>query len=228
MWMDFNVSPKEAIEIQKKLRQSVLIGSYKDTLGREIKTIGGADVSLNRFSNILYAGIIVLSYPGLEVIEHKTLKVETRFPYIPGLLSFREIPGLLQVWELLEQKPDVLIVDGQGIAHPRQLGIASHFGISINIPTIGCAKSLLTGFFDLLPEEAGSESYIYENATHEVIGMAYRSKKNSNPLIVSPGHLITVPESMTVIKNCLRGYRLPEPTRQAHLLVNRFRKGEVL
>lgn len=221
--MKWDVSPREAIEIQKSLRDQVKIVP----LEKEIKTIGGADVSLNRFSSTLYAGIIVLSYPELETIEYKTIKIETTFPYIPGLLSFREIPGLLKVWESLTVKPDIVMVDGQGIAHPRRLGIATHFGILADVPTIGCAKSVLTGIFDMPANEPGSIEKIYDKTTHEVIGTALRSKKNSNPLIISPGHRVSVDQAHDIVQKTLRGYRLPEPTRQAHLLVNRFRKGEV-
>ncbi len=221
--LKWDVSPKEAIELQKSLRNQVLI----EPLDREIQTIGGADVSLNRFSSTLYAGIIVLSFPELEIIEYKTVKVETIFPYIPGLLSFREIPGLLHVWNKLEMKPDVLMVDGQGIAHPRRLGIATHFGIVADTPTIGCAKSVLTGIFDMPANESGALEKIYDKKTNEVIGTALRSKKNSNPLIISPGNRISLDQSVDLVQKTLRGYRLPEPTRQAHLLVNRFRKGEL-
>jgi deoxyribonuclease V len=222
--MNWNVNPKEAIEIQKKMRERVRI----EPLVKEIKTIAGADVSLNRFSNILFAGIIVLSFPDLQIIEYQTIKTETTFPYIPGLLSFREIPGLLKVWEKIKNRPDVVMVDGQGIAHPRRLGIATHFGIVADVPTIGCAKSILTGIFEIPENIPGSESKLYDKTNHEIIGTIFRSKKNSKPLIISPGHTISIEQSVDIVKKCLRGYRLPEPTRQAHLLVNQFRKSELL
>ncbi|MBX4189384.1 deoxyribonuclease V [Candidatus Parcubacteria bacterium] len=217
--MRWDVSPKEAIEIQKELREEVVLAPLK----KKIKTIGGADVSLNLYGKDLYAGIIVLSYPALELIEEATVKVETKFPYIPGLLSFREIPGLLKCWEKLSIKPDVLIVDGQGIAHPRRLGLATHFGVLAHVPTIGCAKSVLYGKF-VEPTAVGQANEIIDPKTGEVIGVALKSKERSNPLIISPGHLVTVADSVEIVKGTLRGYRLPEPTRRAHLLVNAFRQ----
>lgn len=219
---DWDVSPKNAIEIQNHIREQVRL----IPLGKNIRTIAGADVSLNRFSHTLYAGIIVLSYPDLRVIDHACVMMETNFPYIPGLLSFREIPGLLKCWEKLETKPDVVMVDGQGIAHPRRLGIAAHFGVLIDTPTVGCAKSILTGVHESV-ERAGASTPLLDRKTGEPIGVVLKSKDRSNPLIISPGHLMTIKDSLEIVKTCLRGYRLPEPTRLAHELVNRFRRGEM-
>ncbi len=197
----WNVTPKEAIEIQKKLRSEIKI----QKLDREVKLIGGADISLNMFEKTAYAGIIVLTYPELEPVSKSLIVSEVNFPYIPGLLSFREIPSLLLAWEKLEIKPDVLMVDGQGIAHPRGMGIASHFGLIIDTPTIGVAKSQLT----------------------PGIAHVLETKKNANPLYISPGHLIDFEDSLKIVKTCLKGYRLPEPTRLTHNLVNQLRRGEV-
>ncbi len=221
----WNVTPKEAIEIQKELRDKVRI----TPLDKEIKTIAGADVSLNMFSTTIYAGIIVLSYPELKPIAHAVVQSETKFPYIPGLLSFREIPALLQCFDKLKSKgviPDVVMVDGQGIAHPRRLGIAAHLGALLNIPTLGCAKSVLYGKFDM-PKEAGDQSQITDPKTGEVIGAALKSKARCNPLIISPGHMMSESDALRITKQSLRGYRLPEPTRFAHELVNKFRTGEI-
>lgn len=209
----WNVSPKEAIDQQQKLRERVQITALK----RVPKTIAGVDVSMNWHGNTLYAGIIVLSYPELDVIEESTAKFDTDFPYIPGLLSFREIPALLQCVEKLSSKPDVYMVDGQGIAHPRRLGIATHLGLVTNTPAIGCAKSVLYG------KRRGE--LLIDPHSGETIGRVLKTKKNSNPLIVSPGHLITLDESVELVRETLRGYKLPEPTRRAHILVNNFRKG---
>ncbi len=128
----WNVTPKEAIEIQKTLREKVKL----IPLTKPIKTIGGADVSMNLFAQHGYAGFVTLSFPTLELIDHQVIKDEIQFPYIPGLLSFREIPMLLKAWEELKLKPDVIIVDGLGIAHPRRLGIATHLGLILGVPTI--------------------------------------------------------------------------------------------
>jgi deoxyribonuclease V len=223
----WNVTPKEAIEIQKHL-----VGEIKITsLSKSIHYIAGVDVSMNRFDatggKLVTAGIIVLKYPELQVIEEKCIQMMVNFPYIPGLLSFREVPPLLKVWEQLKIKPDVVMVDGQGIAHPRRLGIATHFGLAIDTPTLGCAKSILYGIHDELSLEAGSVVELIDPKNQEVIGTVLRSKNKTNPLIISPGHLMTHADAIEIIKECLRGYRLPEPTRLAHEMVNKFRKGEV-
>lgn len=219
----FDLPPKEAIALQKALRDSIRL----EPLKKEIRTIGGADVSLNRFGKTAYAGVIVLSFPDLQVIDYATSKAEIGFPYIPGLLSFREIPALLSAYEKLRIKPDLLMADGQGIAHPRRLGIASHFGLLIDRPTIGAAKSLLTGAFEEPAAEAGSIALIHDRKTDETIGAAVRTKHKVKPMIVSPGHLVTLEEAAAIVLRSTRGYRLPEPTRLAHELVNRARRGEL-
>jgi deoxyribonuclease V len=221
----WDVTPKEAIGIQKELQDKV----SNTPLKRPIRTIAGADVSLNMFSSTIYAGIIVLSYPDLVPIAHAVVQSETKFPYIPGLLSFREIPALMKCLEDLKKRgitPDAIMVDGQGIAHPRRLGIAAHFGVLSGIPTLGCAKSILYGKYDV-PENVGDESPLTDPKTGEIIGTALKSKTRSNPLIISPGHLMSVEDSRKIAKACLKGYKLPEPTRLAHELVNKFRTGEL-
>ena len=219
----FNLPPKEAIALQKTLHERVKLAP----LQKVIKTIGGADISLNRFGKIAYAGVIVLSFPDLKVVDYATSEKEIEFPYIPGLLSFRETPSLLLAYEKLKTKPDLLMVDGQGIAHPRRLGIASHFGLFIDKPTIGAAKSVLTGEFKEPPLMAGSFSHLHDQKTNEIIGAAVRTKSKVKPMIISPGHLITLEESIEIVLKTTRGYRLPEPTGQAHKLVNQVRRGEL-
>jgi len=216
-------TPADAIRIQKGIRDQVHI----EPLDQEIRTIAGADVSLNMFEKDIYAGIIVLSYPDLVPIEYSVIKSRTEFPYIPGLLSFREIPALLECYKKLETKPDVVMVDGQGIAHPRHLGIAAHFGALIDAPTLGVAKSRLYGRY-AIPQDVGEATQIEDPQTGEQLGYAYKSKRNSNPLLISPGHKMSVDDALKMAKTCLRKYRLPEPTRMAHNLVNTFRKGESL
>jgi deoxyribonuclease V len=218
----WDVSPKEAIAIQKDLQSNVQLESF-DT---PIHTIAGVDVSMNRFSNDLYAGIIVLSYPDLTPITHSVITEKTTFPYIPGLLSFREIPALMRCFEKLSVVPDVVMVDGQGIAHPRRLGIAAHLGVLLDMPTIGCAKSRLYGA-GIEPTAPGEALPLIDPKTDETLGMMYKVKNRAKPIIISPGHRMTVADAARITTNCLRGYRLPEPTRLAHLLVNQFRKGEL-
>ncbi|MES2409330.1 MAG: deoxyribonuclease V [Patescibacteria group bacterium] len=218
--MNWKLTPKEAIELQKKMRGDVKIVPLKKTP----RTISGADVSMSLFAKDGYAGFVTLSYPSLEIIDESIVKQPIEFPYIPGLLSFREIPMLLIAWEKLKTKPDVLIVDGIGIAHPRRLGIASHLGVILGIPTVGCAKSVLTGVYDEPEDVPGSVSYLYDKwDKKEIIGAALRTKKGVKPVFISPGHLITLEESIKLLKSCVHKHRLPEPTRFAHLAVNRYR-----
>ncbi len=213
------VTPKEAIKIQKDLRQQIILSPLKN----KPKYIAGADVSMNLFSKDGFAGFIVLSYPDLEVVDHSVVKGEITFPYIPGLLSFREIPLLMDAWKKIKIKPDLIVVDGNGILHPRRLGIATHLGIILGVPTIGCAKSQLTGEYIEPDLEAGSSSLVYDKFTNEIIGSAVRSKKKVKPIFVSPGHKVTLDESIKYILNTTKKYRLPEPTRLAHAVVNEYR-----
>ncbi|MVN22896.1 deoxyribonuclease V [Mucilaginibacter arboris] len=212
-----NLTPVQAIELQQQLRKEIRI----EPLLKPIQTIAGADISFNKYEETVYAGIIVLSFPPLQEVAKATVISKTSFPYIPGLLSFREIPSLLKAWGQLEVKPDLMVLDGQGIAHPRRMGIATHFGLVTDTPAMGCAKSLLTGKFEALPETAGSASLIYDQ--EEVIGAALRTKNKVNPVFISPGHRITLEQSLAIIKQCISGYRIPDPTRKAHLLVNLVR-----
>ncbi len=217
----WDLTPQKAIELQKKVREEVKI----EPLNKSVQLIAGADLSLNLYSEIVFAGFIVLSYPDLQVIDHSVIEDTTKFPYIPGLLSFREIPALLKAWENLKTKPDLILVDGVGIAHPRRIGIASHLGVVLNVPTIGCAKSVLTGVYEEPRWEAGSISYLYDRYNKsEIIGAAVRTKKKVKPVFISLGHKITLDESIDIVLKSTRGYRLPEPTRLAHNLVNEYRR----
>lgn len=185
-----NLSPKQAIEIQEKLKESINISP----LDKEIRFIGGADVSFNKNENIVYSGIVVLSYPDLKLVEESTVVSETAFPYIPGLLAFREIPSVLLAYNKLKFKPDLMILDGQGIAHERRTGIATHFGILTDIPSIGCAKSILKGKF-LEPKNLRfAQSPIYDR--QDQIGIALRTKVNCNPVYISPGHRVNILQSI--------------------------------
>ena len=221
--MHWNLSPKEAIELQKKLRSQVQLAPLK----RQPKLIAGCDVSMNRFAKEGFAGFVVMTYPGLEVIEKAAIKDTIPMPYIPGLLSFREIPMLEKAWKKLKNKPELILVDGIGIAHPRRLGIATHLGLLLDLPTTGCGKSVLYGTYQEPGLEPGSISYMKDPKTGEVIGAALRTKLRSNPMFISPGHLITLEDSLEIVRNCLRGYRLPKPTRLAHLAVNEARKADI-
>ncbi len=221
----WNVTPKEAIEIQKQIRDQVRI----EPLDKEVKLIAGCDISMSLYSTTFYGGFVVLSYPELELVDDAFVKETVTFPYIPGLLSFREIPSLLKAWDKLKTKPDLIAVDGVGIAHPRRIGIASHLGVLLDIPTIGCAKSVLTGVYEEPSQEAGSFNYLRDRAhPKEILGAAVRTKKNVKPMFISPGHKITVDESITLIQTCIKKHRMPEPTRYAHNVMNDYRKKDLL
>jgi deoxyribonuclease V len=216
-----NLKVPQATIIQRELRTQLEIKKWTGKL----KTIAGADVSLNMFGKTIYAGIIVLSYPDLQPVAHSLVKAEVRFPYVPGYLSFREIPALYKAWEQLPVKPDMLVVDGHGIAHPRRMGIAAHFGTVTSQPTIGCAKKILFGKFKEPAGRKNSFRSIYDK--QEVIGYAIRSKSNVNPVFISPGNLVDLSDSIEIMKKCFGNYRIPEPTRLAHELVNKFRTGQL-
>ncbi|WP_116107853.1 deoxyribonuclease V [Lewinella sp. IMCC34191] len=217
----WQLSPQDAVDLQRKLRQRIELRAAPNP----IRLIGGADISFNLYSDVFYAGIVVLDYESLEVVETVLYKETVTFPYIPGLLSFREIPTLLKAWEKLERKPDVTIVDGHGIAHPRRMGIATHFGLVTDSPTLGCAKKVLTGRIAEVGKEAGSVSPIMDK--NELLGYAMRSRLRSNPVYISPGHLTDPDGALAIARHCLRGYKLPEPTRLAHEAVNTFRRSQL-
>lgn len=217
---DWDVSPSEAVALQQQLRTRIQI----QPLPEPPKTIAGCDISFNKFEETVYAGIVVLRLDTLETIAEAGVVSTAPFPYIPGLLSFREIPSLLQAWQQLTIEPDVVMFDGHGTAHPRRIGIASHAGLFLNRPTFGCGKSVLVGKYDEPAPERGNWSPM----THykEVIGAALRTKNNVNPVYVSPGHLIDLDTAISLTLACNGGYRIPEPTRRAHNLVNALRRGE--
>lgn len=213
----WDLTPREAIALQQELRTRVRL----EPLTREVEMVAGADVSFNKFSETIYTGIVVLRLADLQIIDSVGLRSTAKFPYVPGLLSFREAPSLLEAWEQLQTKPDVLMLDGQGIAHPRRLGIACHVGLWLELPTVGCAKSILVGRHAELPPEAGSHVPLIDRG--EQVGVALRTKKNVAPIYVSPGHLIDLAAAIPLVLRATGKHRQPEPTRQAHLLVNQLR-----
>jgi deoxyribonuclease V len=219
----WNVSPREAIEIQNRLSQRIQITPLDEST---VHSVAGADTCMSRKIGALWAGVVVLSYPGLEKIEEKWITGKANFPYVPGLLSFREIPALIKAFQSLKSTPDLVICDGQGIAHPRRLGLASHLGLVLDIATIGCAKSRLVGEFSKVGPSRGDFSPLLHGG--EVVGAVLRTRSEVRPTFVSPGHKITLEESIKIVLGCCTKYRLPEPTRQAHLLVNRMKKQEYL
>lgn len=213
----WDVSPSEAVALQKQLQAQVEICALEKTP----QTIAGADISFNRFSDVVFAGIVVMKFPSLEVIEEAGVQTRATFPYVPGLLSFRELPALAEAWQKLSVRPDVLVLDGQGTAHPRRFGIACHAGLFFDVPALGCAKSVLRGRFEMPGENRGSWSPMTDR--NEVIGAAVRTKNRVTPVYVSPGHKMDLASAVDLMLACDTGYRIPEPTRQAHLFVNRLR-----
>lgn len=210
----WNLSSEAAIALQHELAQHIIL---EDQVG-EVRYIAGVDMAIHEEHNMAQAAVVLLSFPDLEIVERHIYEEPIQMPYVPGLLSFREAPSVLGAIRKLRQKPDLVMVDGQGIAHPRRIGIGAHLGLWLNIPTIGCAKSLLVGHYDkeALGEEAGSwVPLIYKK---ETIGAMVRTRTRVNPMIISSGHLISLETSIRYVLACSKGYRLPEPTRQADKL----------
>ncbi len=208
---DWDVSVQQAMEIQRRLAKMVV--TQNDI--QNPRLIAGVDVSVNRLGEAT-AAAVVLSYYELNVVESAVAKGKVNFPYIPGLLSFREVPLTLEVCKKLTSSPDLVMVDGQGIAHPRRLGLASHLGLFLKVPTIGCAKSPLFGKYQLPSDAQGSYNEITDGEGN-VIGAVLRTKFGVKPLFISVGHKIGLVSAIHWVLQCCRGYRLPEPTRLAHL-----------
>lgn len=207
---EWQMSPSEAIALQKRLASQV---SVQETNGT-FRYIAGVDVSTYRWREDGVAAVVVLSYPELELLEEKTARGRISFPYVPGLLSFREAPLILEAFRQLVFTPDLIIVDGQGLAHPRRFGIAAHLGLILNVPTIGCAKSRLCGTYQEPDFTVGSSTdLLYKD---DIIGQVVRTRRGVKPVYVSVGHKIGLYQAVHWVLKCCRGYRLPEPTRLAH------------
>lgn len=207
-------SVEEAVRIQEQLRPSVIRTRTFDRLS----TIGAIDCAHASSSPLGVAGIMIYRYPELIELSHTVVEHPVRFPYVPGLLAFRELPLILAAIESLSQLPDLFLVDGQGIAHPRRLGIASHLGLVIDRPTIGCAKSILVGQAKMPVDERGRFTELRDGP--ETIGALVRTRKGSKPLVVSIGHRIDLASSLDIVLSCSDGtHRLPKPLAEADRLV---------
>jgi deoxyribonuclease V len=218
----WDLNTAEACALQRELAARVdsnrPLGPYQ--------TVGGADVSYNKFSPVLFAAVVVLRADTQEVIERAGVVAEATFPYVPGLLSFREAPAVIDAFRKLSVRPDVLICDGQGIAHPRRLGLASHLGLWLGIPTIGCAKSHFFGEYEEPGPERGDWSPMTDG--DETIGAVLRTRSRVKPLFVSPGHLCDLEGAVATVLALSPKYRQPTTTRLAHNYVNELRiKGAV-
>jgi deoxyribonuclease V len=217
----FPSDPGEAIALQRQLAERVV---QNDKFTR-LQRVAGIDVGFEGpRKEIARAAVIILSFPDLKVVESSIQRMPVSYPYIPGLLAFREAPVVLGAIEKLHNMPDLLIVDGQGRAHPRRLGIASHLGVILNCPSIGCAKSRLVGKAQVPANIFGATSELVD--ADETVGLVVRTRENTKPLYVSIGHRVSLGTAADLVLACTRGYRLPEPTRLAHKLASGGAKRE--
>ncbi len=214
---NWDLSYEQARRLQERLACRVQFTPLK----KPPKTAAGIDCAFSKDGKTIFAVAVVLKLPRFETIETVNASREVNFPYIPGLLSFREAPACIAAVERLRSRPDVFIIDGQGIAHPRRLGLAAHLGLFFDRPTIGCAKSRLTGRFDEPWPEKGAYSLLKDQKRPtEIIGAVVRTRTNVKPLFVSVGNKCRLQDAIEVTLNCTTRYRLPEPTRLAHQLVS--------
>ncbi len=210
----WNLPPTEAIALQKYLRRYI---ETRDRIG-QIRLVAGIDVGFEDSGKTTRAAVVTLKFPSLEPIEQSLQRKPTSFPYVPGLLSFREIPAILGAMKQLQQLPDLLLCDGQGISHPRRFGLACHLGLLTDIPSIGVAKSRLIGTHAAVPETKGEWAPLMHDS--ECIGAVLRSRSRVKPLYISPGHRISLDTSIKMVMECTTKYRLPETTRAAHKLAS--------
>ena len=206
----WNVSPEEAVAIQQRLREQVIREGPMPGPGT---VIVGVDVGFR--GELARAAAVAVRFPDLAPLAQVVAEVPVTFPYIPGLLAFREAPAILAALERLPLSPQVLMVDGHGISHPRRMGIATHLGVYLDLPSIGCAKSKLWGRYEMPPDEPGAWSPLWDG--EEMIGAVLRTQAGVSPVFVSIGHRISLENAIATVMACVRGHRLPEPTRLAHL-----------
>ena len=220
----WNLSYSRAREVQSELACKVEFTRLK----KNPKLIAGIDCAFSRDGERILAVVVVLRLPGFEVMEIVSASRKVTFPYIPGLLSFREAPVCIAAVEKLQTQPDVFMIDGQGIAHPRRLGLAAHLGLFLDQPTIGCAKSRLTGTYEEPPLEKGAYNLLKDDkrkqkTQSEIIGAVVRTRTNVKPVFVSVGHKCLLEDAIRVVLECAVKYRLPEPTRLAHQAVSKLK-----
>jgi deoxyribonuclease V len=208
----WDVSAREAIELQRELAQRISLGDDVHAP----HTVAGVDVGIQ--GHVARAAVVVMSLPELEAVERIVVERPVTFPYVPGLLSFREAPAILDALSRLRCVPDVLLFDGQGYAHPRRMGIATHVGILLDHPTIGCAKSRLCGTFEEPGVGRGCHTWLYDEG--ELIGAVVRTRANVKPVFVSVGHKVRLDTAIDIVLRCSKRYRLPEPARWAHRLAS--------
>lgn len=208
----WDVDPRQAVAIQEQLRSQVVL---RDEFG-EIRSVAGVDVGIAPGSGTCKAAVAVLGFPGLELREHSVARKPVQFPYVPGLLSFRELPAVLEAFERLQMLPDLLLCDGHGLAHPRRFGLACHLGLWTGLPSIGVAKTLLVGQHAPVGSQRGEwQPVIHQD---ELIGAALRTRPDTRPVFVSIGHRLSLETAVEFVLRCTRQFRLPETIRHAHHL----------
>lgn len=208
----WDLTPKEAVELQRELAQRVKLEDCEAT----VHTVAGVDVGIK--GDLARAAVVVMAFPELNVLESVAVERPVTFPYVPGLLSFREAPAILEALARVESVPDVLLFDGQGYAHPRRMGIATHVGILLDHPAIGCAKSRLCGTYEEPASARGSYAWLRDGG--ELVGAVVRTRADVKPVFVSAGHKVRLDTAIGLVLRCAKGYRLPEPTRRAHRLAS--------
>jgi deoxyribonuclease V len=217
---DWPCDSHAAVALQEQLRDRLVV----QPIPRGVRVVAGADVSYDKGSDRVFAGVVVMRLPGLDVIEEGVAEAAAPFPYVPGLLSFRELPAVIDVFRQIEMPLDAALFDAQGIAHMRGIGLAAHAGLWLGIPTVGCAKSRLVGGHREPRPERGRRAPLRYGG--RVVGSVVRTRSGVKPIYVSPGHLADVRTSVRLVLRCAGGYRQPEPTRAAHVLVNKARRGK--
>ncbi len=214
----FDLSPRDAIALQRRMRAKLVLRGGP----RAPRLIAGADVAYDKQSGRCFAAVVVVRAPGMEVVEQVAADTPISFPYVPGLLTFREGPAVLAAFRKLKHRPDVVLFDGHGLAHPRRFGLASHLGYLLDIPSIGCAKSILVGEHGRLGGRAGSYAWLIDRG--ERIGAALRTRAGVRPIYVSPGHRVGFAAAIRIARGAVTRYRVPEPTRLADILVERMKR----
>ncbi|WP_206603089.1 deoxyribonuclease V [Leptolyngbya ohadii] len=217
----WDLSPEAAVKLQHQLKSEIIT---TDRFG-EVRSVAGVDVGFEDGGDTTRAAVAVLSFPELRVVERSVARRPTSFPYVPGLLSFREVPAVLDALEKLRSLPDLLLCDGQGTAHPRRFGIACHLGLLTNLPAIGVGKSLLVGRYEEVSDTKGAWQPLIHRG--ETIGAVLRTRPGTKPLFISPGHRISLPTAIDYVLHCTTRYRLPETTRAAHKLASETSAAEV-
>jgi len=209
----WDVTPREAAAIQRELAGHVVL---EDRLG-DVRLVAGADIALDKRERLGFGGVAVFALPGLEEVERQTAVCPLTFPYVPGLLAFREAPVLLEAFAKLRCAPDLVMFDAHGLAHPRRMGLACHLGLVLDVPSIGCAKSVLVGEFEDPPPEKGAWAPLVHDG--ETVGAAVRTRDGVKPVFVSPGHRVSLGTAVALTLRCTDGTRIPKPTREADKLV---------